>query len=175
MSKFKHQNPLPQKLFGFTYLGLLLVLVGITYITTLSVQAGLTMHRTEAERQLWSVGTAYEKAIIDYTRQQAPPGATVGAPSRPRLHQLEHLLKDPRTPGLQRHLRKLYADPMTGSMEWGIIRDANGAILGVYSTDKRAPIKKTGFDPQHADFESAKSYSQWIFGLPQARQMIVNN
>jgi hypothetical protein len=161
---------------GYTYLGLLLVLTGVMYIVALSVQNGAAIQKTEAERQLWLVGTAYEKAILQYAKQ---PMATRAAQSDSFTAtgplRLEQLLKDPRTPGLQRHLRNLYADPMTGQMAWGIIRDASGSILGIYSMDKSQPIKRTGFDPQHADFENAKSYEDWIFGLPQARQIKPKN
>jgi len=35
---------------------------------------------------------------------------------------LEELLEDPRFPNTVRHLRKPFADPMTGQAEWGLAK-----------------------------------------------------
>ncbi|MCY1541438.1 hypothetical protein D9M68_771320 [compost metagenome] len=86
---------------------------------------------------------------------------------------LEDLLKDPRTPGLLRHLRKLYADPITGQAQWGLVRDAAGRIVGIHSLSERPPLKTHGFDAAHARFEQAQHYSDWVFGLPAAHAAVM--
>ncbi len=79
---------------------------------------------------------------------------------------LEDLLKDPRLPGLRRHLRQLYADPLTGKEQWGLVKDSKGSILGVHSLAEGKPVQRTGFEPQLGSFEDAENYRQWVFGLP---------
>jgi hypothetical protein len=76
------------------------------------------------------------------------------------------LLKDARVPGLRRHLRQVYADPLTGKKEWGLVTDNQGFIVGVHSLSEAQPIQQVGFEPQLAQLEEAKSYRQWVFGLP---------
>lgn len=151
---------------GFTYLSTLLVLTGVMHLSALSVQKGVALHQSEKEQQLLLVGYEYEKAIIEYTKTA---NSNTSATTTQGPLQLQDLLKDPRYPGIKRYLRKLYSDPMAGTPEWGLVKATNGNIIGVYSTDNRQPTKKTGFDAVHNSFDNAKSYSQWVFGLPQAR------
>jgi hypothetical protein len=138
------------------------------HLSALSVQKGVALHQSEKEQQLLLVGYAYEKAIIEYTKT-ANSNSNTSANTTQGPSNLQDLIKDPRYPGIKRYLRKLYADPMAGTPEWGLVKAANGNIIGVYSTDNRQPTKKTGFDAVHNSFDNAKSYSQWVFGLPQAR------
>lgn len=153
---------------GYAYLGMLLVLTAVMHLSALSVQKGVALHQSEKEQQLLLVGYEYEKAIIEYTKTaNSNTSATTTTTQGPL--QLQDLLKDPRYPGIKRYLRKLYSDPMAGTPEWGLVKAANGNIIGVYSTDIRQPTKRSGFDSIHNSFDNAKSYSQWVFGLPQAR------
>ena len=46
---------------------------------------------------------------------------------------LEALLKDPRYPATQRYLRRIYADPVGGGTEWGLVKGPGGEIYGVHS------------------------------------------
>jgi hypothetical protein len=73
-------------------------------------------------------------------------------------------------PGVRRHLRQIYADPLTGKEEWGLVLDSEGFIVGVHSLAEARPIKRTGWGPQRAAFEEAQSYKEWVFGLPNAGQ-----
>ncbi|HEY4374422.1 MAG TPA: hypothetical protein VGN52_21050 [Burkholderiales bacterium] len=68
-----------------------------------------------------------------------------------------------RLPGIRRHLRRLYADPLTGKPGWGTIPAPGGGIMGVYSLAKGTPIKIALFDPELADFEGKTSYADWQF------------
>jgi hypothetical protein len=74
------------------------------------------------------------------------------------------LIRDPRLPGIKRHLRKIFVDPMTGTMEWGLVKTPDGAgIAGVYSRSEDAPLKTANFQPDDREFEGAARYSEWKF------------
>lgn len=149
---------------GYAYLFLLLTVATISTFAGYSLEVGSTLKRKQAEEELLRIGQEMERALISYaSRSPARGGLSRGGPS-----ELNDLLKDPRNPGIHRHLRKAYNDPLTGNASWGILRDASGAILGVYSLAPGKPIKESGFPTRWAAFEVATSYSEWIFGLPDA-------
>ena len=75
---------------------------------------------------------------------------------------LEHLLRDPRFPGMVRHLRKLYDDPMTGE-EWQLVTDPAERIIGVRSSSDLEPFQKEGFPKALAKLTGKDSYSEWEF------------
>lgn len=179
------QRPCMQ-LRGFAYVLLLVSVAVLAVSATATLRLGAQMGRRDAEQALLFVGSEFERALRSYaglpvtavvnanqanTNQsialqasvsQVPPFAT-----GPRT--LEELLQDPRTPGVRRHLRKIYADPLTGLPNWGLVKDPAGYIIGVYSLADGQPIQQTGFGPQRPGFESAPSYSAWVFGLPAAQ------
>ncbi|MGZ3241901.1 MAG: type II secretion system protein [Burkholderiaceae bacterium] len=153
--------------FGFTYLGLmiLIAIIGITSATTL--QLGAILQRRAAEEELLFVGKEFSNALVSYAK--ATP---VGQPSTPQS--LHDLLQDPRYPNIRRHLRKLYADPITGKEEWGTIASLEGpGIMGVYSLSDAKPIKVANFDAQFLDFEGKSHYSEWKFLATSASVPIV--
>jgi type II secretory pathway pseudopilin PulG len=115
-----------------------------------------TAAQREKEAELLFVGEQYRRAIESY-RRRGPETAKPYPPS------LEELVQDRRFPMPVRHLRRLYPDPMTGGTEWGLVRDADGGIVGVYSLSEGAPLKKAGFPPDQAGFEEAASYRDWVF------------
>ena len=150
---------------GFAYVLLLAALAVIAVAATASVSLGATLARRQAERELLAIGMEFRRALHSYAG--LPPG--VGAPAGARgPRSLDDLLRDPRAPGVRRHLRKLYADPLTGKAEWGLVTDAQGFIVGVHSLATGRPIQRTGFDPVLASFEEADDYRQWVFGLQPA-------
>lgn len=150
--------------FGFAYVALLLAIALIGLVASTSLSLGSVMARGDAEQQLLFVGLEYQQALRSYAGIPVA-AASVPVPGRgPRI--LEELLKDPRVPGSRRHLRQLYADPLTGHSDWGIVRDSQGYIVGVYSMAEGRPIQRTGFEAPLAHFEDAENYSQWVFGLP---------
>jgi type II secretory pathway pseudopilin PulG len=156
---------------GFAYM-LLLVLIAILGIASSSaVMLGAQLGRRDAERQLLAIGGEFQRALRSYAG--VPVAAPATAPPVPLTGRgpksLEHLLKDPRVPGLRRHLRQVYADPLTGKAEWGLVTDSQGSILGIYSLAAGTPIQQAGFDPTLGGFEQAASYGDWVFGLPGAR------
>jgi type II secretory pathway pseudopilin PulG len=147
---------------GYAYLLLLLAiaLIGLAASTTISL--GATMARRDAERQLLAIGVEFQQALRSYWG--VPLAAAMPVAARgPRS--LDDLLKDARVPGLRRHLRQVYADPLTGKKEWGLVTDNQGFIVGVHTLSEAQPIQQVGFEPQLAHLEEAKSYRQWVFGL----------
>lgn len=108
----------------------------------------------EREKELLFVGNAYRKAIGSY--YESSPGNKV----YPKT--LEELVLDKRFPFKKRHIRKLYADPMTKRLDWGLVK-LQGAIIGVYSTAKASPIKQAQFAMPDESFAEAKTYADWKF------------
>jgi type II secretory pathway pseudopilin PulG len=141
---------------GFTYV-LLLIAVGITG-AALAAAGELYSHvaQREKERELLFVGNQYRQAIAAYYAKT--PGGAGRYPKK-----LEDLLEDKRYPMAQRHLRKLYRDPMTGSTDWGLIDAPGGGVMGVFTKSEEQPIKSAGFTLRDRDFGSAKQYSEWLF------------
>jgi hypothetical protein len=117
------------------------------------------MERRATEQALLAAGEQFRVALLSW-RAGGGTGPT----------ELAELLRDPRVPGLRRHLRRLPHDPMTGRSEWGLLRDNGGRIVAVYSLAEGRPIKRDGFDGvRQAGFEEAESYAQWVFGAVPVR------
>jgi type II secretory pathway pseudopilin PulG len=107
----------------------------------------------EKEAELLFRGNQYRLAIESYYRKD-----------RTYPKSLAELLADNRYPTPVRHLRRLYADPMTGSAQWGLVRmPEGGGIMGVHSTSEEAPIKTGSFELANKHFAEAKSYKEWQF------------
>jgi type II secretory pathway pseudopilin PulG len=141
---------------GFTYIGLL---IAVLIIGGTLAQAGTIWHvaqQREKERELIFVGNQIRQAIGRYYN-------TGAGTARQYPQSLDDLLRDPRHPGIVRHLRKLYYDPITGTIEWGLVKNAEGRITGIYSTSEQLPIKQSNFSPIDVDFEGKEKYSQWAF------------
>jgi type II secretory pathway pseudopilin PulG len=140
---------------GFTYLAVLLAL-GFTG-AALAASAELWSHaaQREKERELLFRGNQYRQAIASYYERS--PG------TKRYPENLEALLEDKRTPYVQRHLRRPYPDPITGSRTWGMVAAPQGGIMGVYSMSEDKPIKSGGFTARDAAFEAAAQYNQWQF------------
>lgn len=148
---------------GFTYIGVL-VLVALMGIVLATVgQVWHTLQQWEKEQELLFIGHEFRLALIRYA--QHSPGQAERSPLN-----LEDLLKDPRAPGVQRYLRKIYADPMTGKAEWGLVSGPNGEIYGVHSLSDDEPLKKGNFGLADRQFEGKMKYSEWVFmGVPARR------
>jgi type II secretory pathway pseudopilin PulG len=141
---------------GFTYLWILFAVAILGASLGAAAESWTTAQRREKERQLLFVGNQYQQAIGRYF--EATPG-----PAKRFPPSLEALLKDPRFPGTQRYLRKLYPDPVTGSDEWGLVEAPGGGILGVYSLSEARPLKVAHFSGDAKDFEGREKYSEWVF------------
>jgi type II secretory pathway pseudopilin PulG len=149
---------------GFTYLTVLFVVAFMGLGLAIAGQVWQTAIMREREAQLLYAGNQYRRAIERYYLS--------GLNQYPRT--LEDLLKDPRKPGTQRYLRKLYPDPLTGKSEWGVMKAPDGGIMGVYSQSEDKPIKTAGFALVNRDFEGAAKYADWKFAYnPAAAQVPV--
>jgi type II secretory pathway pseudopilin PulG len=143
---------------GFTYLGLLLVvlLIGLTLATVGEVWS--TQARRERETQLLFVGDQYRRAIARYY-----------ADGRRYPQALADLLLDGRFPQVHRQLRRLYVDPMTGRDDWQLIPSGDGGIMGVASSSQQKPIKVANFPAADAAFVDQDCYCAWQFIYRPAR------
>jgi len=147
---------------GFTYLGLLILLAIMGIVSAAALQIGGVIHRRVAEETLLNVGSEFSRALDSY-RRVTPSGE----PDEPA--ELQELLKDSRFPGVVRHLRKLYDDPITGRQEWGVLRsEESKRIIGVFSLSGAKPIKIANFDLRFRELSGKSSYQEWVFTGAQA-------
>lgn len=116
--------------------------------------------RRDKEAELLFAGQQYREAIRRYYLGP-PPGRY--PPS------LDDLLRDPRQPGIVRHLRRPWRDPLTGRAEWGLVIAPEGGIMGVHSLAPGVPLKQAGFpaslawpEGREAD-EARQGYAGWRF------------
>jgi type II secretory pathway pseudopilin PulG len=141
-----------KRLQGFTYIGLLIFLAvmgaGMAAFGELASHAA----QREKEAELLFRGEAYRAAIESYyKKEQRYPQS------------LEQLLEDKRYPTPVRHLRRLYADPLTGEADWAVVEAPGGGIMGVHSRSEEAPVKTGNFSLKNQVFAEAKAYAEWNF------------
>ena len=141
---------------GFTYIGALVLVALMGLALAASGQIWHTQQKREKEQELLFIGQQFRVALNSYARHT--PGKGRRAPLR-----LEELLQDPRHPQIQRHLRIINVDPMTGSSEWGLITGPDGEIHGVHSLSSDEPLKKSDFGLANRHFEGKMKYSDWVF------------
>lgn len=149
-------RPLPAASHGFTYIGLLIfiALMGIALAGTGTIWH--TQVRREKERELLFVGDQFRRAIGRYYERS--PGADRRFPPS-----LDDLLHDPRFAATERHLRRVYRDPVSARVEWGLVTNPQGGIFGVYSLSEDAPLKRAGFPVRYEDFKGKEHYREWRF------------
>jgi type II secretory pathway pseudopilin PulG len=142
---------------GFTYLGLVILVTVIGMVGAATLKIDALLRRAAAEEELLDIGAAFSAALESYAAA-TPRGQAPQPPS------LQELLKDPRTPALRRHLRKIFVDPVTGGTEWGIVYlgDRVG-VLGVHSLSQAQPLKIGNFDPRFVGFDNKQHLSEWKF------------
>lgn len=138
---------------GSAYLFLLLLLSSLTMAASQGVRLGEASRRFEGERALIQIGMTYQRALKSYARH--------GGGHPPNLNDL---LRDPRTPGIVRHLRRLQPDPLCGC-PWGVLRNEGGGIVAVFSQARGTPLRQSGWEPELAHFDDARSYADWEFGF----------
>jgi type II secretory pathway pseudopilin PulG len=150
-------GPRPRRSGGFTYLSLIILVAIIGLVSASALKLGSVVQRSRAERELLVIGAAFSDALQSYA-DATPPGMPPQPPS------LKSLLRDPRFPGVRRHLRKLFVDPMTGKAEWGVVYlgDKVG-VLAVYSLSDAKPVKIGNFPLRFQGFEGKQKISEWRF------------
>ena len=143
---------------GFTYLGLIIFVTIIGLVGAATLKIGALLQRAAAEEELLDIGAAFSAALDSYAAA-TPQGASPYPPS------LKELLKDPRVPGVRRHLRKIFVDPLTGKAEWGLvyIGDGTTGVVAVHSLSTAKPLKVANFDSRFAGLDNADTISAWRF------------
>jgi type II secretory pathway pseudopilin PulG len=145
---------------GFTYLTVLFVVAIMSGGLALAGEVWHTANAREKEAELLFIGNEYRKAIERYY---------LSGPQRQYPKNLSDLIRDPRQPGIVRHLRRLYPDPITGKDEWGLVKSADGGFAGIHSLSEDAPLKTAGFAVRDASFEGKTKYSEWQFAFAPAQ------
>jgi type II secretory pathway pseudopilin PulG len=145
----------PRRDEGFTYFSVLILVAimgaGLAAIGTVWHQVA----QREREQDLLFIGGEFRRAIGSYFE------GSPGSPQYPR--NLEDLVEDKRLPVPRRHIRKLYFDPMTGSRNWGLVKEPGGGILGVYSKYAGKPLKSARFRDEDKAFATGLTYADWKF------------
>ncbi len=132
---------------GFTYLTALLLVAAVG--ASLAAVGGLWSQASQREKEaelLW-IGEQFRQAIGLY--YQRSPGSAKRYPEK-----LEDLLEDRRFLTVQRYLRRIYADPMTGKPQWDLISAPGDGIMGVRSLSGGRPVRERG---------GARRYADWTF------------
>lgn len=138
---------------GFSYLWVLLLVALMGVGLTVAAEVHSVASQRDKERELLAIGRQFSTAIGRYYESGS---------NREYPLSLDDLLRDERVPGVRRHLRKIFVDPMTGKAEWGIVR-FDGRIIGVHSLSKKKPIKQDGFEAAQADLQKKAAYTEWVF------------
>lgn len=141
---------------GFTLLGLLFLIAGMGVGMAALGTLWHTAAQREKEKDLLFAGDQYRRAIESFWK--ASPAGQERLPKN-----FDELLEDPRFPNTVRHLRRLYRDPMTGSAEWGLVKEKDGGIAGVHSLSEGVPFKAANFPQAYRDFAGLPNYRAWIF------------
>ena len=140
---------------GFTLLAILCAML----MLALASNGVMTYVSQETQRQreneLLRVGNLYIQAIRTYY-ENSPSAVKQWPPS------LEALTLDPRFLTTKRHMRQVYADPVTHSADWGIIKAPDGGIAGVYSMSKERPLQ-SGAVAVGQQWVNADQYADWRF------------
>ena len=153
---------------GFTYIGLIVLLAILGLVGAAGMKTGSLMQRAAAEEELLEIGAAFSEALRSYAA--ATPK---GQPRQPP--NLEALLKDPRFPGVRRHLRRIFVDPVTGKAEWGVMTNGdNVGVTGVYSLSAARPLKVGNFDARFLNFDNKERISDWKFTAAGHGIIVVN-
>ncbi|MES2128095.1 MAG: type II secretion system protein [Pseudomonadota bacterium] len=143
---------------GFAYLWTLMLVAFMGVGLVIASEVYTTSVRRDKERELLFIGHEFRTAIEHYYK------AGAGGPAvYPQT--LEQLVRDPRFPNPRRHLRRIYADPITGKKEWGTVL-VQGRIVGVYSLSQQAPVKQDNFEPSDTSFRLKPRYADWTFVYP---------
>lgn len=159
MSRFDLVPSSPKRQAGFSYLWVLLLVAFLGMGLTLAVEIETTAAQRDREKELLAIGRQFRTALARYYDIQMPGGKHLYPAT------LEALLQDNRIPGVRRHLRKIFVDPMTGKAEWGLVQ-VGGRIVGVHSLSDKMPIKQDGFEVEDSNFKGKEKYSDWKFTYP---------
>jgi len=149
---------------GLVMLTLLIALMLLSVALMGALDVWSLQRKRENEQQLLFVGNQYRLAILRYYRAGRALPASV-----------DELLNDTRVPEPLHHLRRAYADPITGQNDWVYMYQA-GRMAGLHSNSTDAPIKRSNFPRQFEDFEGQQTYAGWqFFYLPPMQRTYSNS
>jgi type II secretory pathway pseudopilin PulG len=143
---------------GFAYIALLAVIAILALGLGVASENLAQQAQREREAELLFVGDQFRNAIASYYHNS--PQGIMQLPLT-----LDELLNDKRFPKPVRHLRRIYADPMSGVTKWGLVRNEQGRISGVFSLSTEAPIRTNPELEVVRDVEGKviRTYSGWKF------------
>jgi len=141
---------------GFTYLVAMFAVAVVGLLLAVTGEVWSQSRQREKEKELIFVGGQFRDAIALY--YQRTPGAVKRYPET-----LQDLLEDRRYLSVQRYLRKIYADPVTGKREWGTVAAPGGGIMGVHSLSDQRPTKSSNFRTVDLILTGAQRYTEWKF------------
>lgn len=156
LPRMRHTAAQSMRWRGFTYLVMLFAVAIAGALLAVGSIVWSQQAQREREHELILIGHEFRHAIARY--YELSPGAIKRYPQK-----LEELLRDDRFVSNQRHLRKIYSDPITGKTEWGLVPAPTGGIMGVYSLSEAKPVKTGGFEESDSVFESKSRYLDWKF------------
>jgi type II secretory pathway pseudopilin PulG len=136
-------------------MGLMFLIVVIGIGLAAAGMVWQTEVQREKEKELLFIGEQFRQAIGSYY-ENTPAGIKQYPPS------LEDLLHDSRFPEMQRHLRRIYPDPVTGNADWGLLKEQQ-RIVGVYSKSETGPLMKVFTGEGRQGFSDAVTYAGWAF------------
>jgi len=119
---------------GFAYMSLLVVITASLIALSVALPDKYQQAKREREAQLMFVGQQYVRAIKGF--YENPLVSIKRYPDS-----LDELLIDERTAKPLHHLRQLYPDPMTESQQWGLVKNSEEQIMGVYSLSQNRPLR----------------------------------
>ncbi|MYM90390.1 type II secretion system protein [Rugamonas sp. FT82W] len=141
---------------GFTYLALLFFVAIAGAISAAVGVVWSTESERNKEQQLLYVGKQYRLAIQSYYEQT--PGTVKRYPPN-----FNELLTDSRQAGTVHHLRRLLRDPMSNTLDWGMLRAPDGGIRGVCSLSTKTAIKNAKSLSRLAENFQGPTYADWCF------------
>ncbi len=148
-----------QRQSGFTIVAVLAALF-ISALAANKVMVSVSQQdMRERETHLMQVGTLFRQAIKDY--YEMSPGAEKQWPKT-----LNDLTYDTRFVDVRRHIREVYADPITRSEDWGLITVENGGrtgITGVYSKSTEQPLNTAAASFSGFEMPNVTQYSERKF------------
>jgi type II secretory pathway pseudopilin PulG len=155
-----------QRQTGMIYVALLLAVALMGGLSAVGLKVAQTLQQRSAEAELLAIGLEFRNALQSYA--EATPN---GLPNTPAA--LAELLRDPRSPGVIRHLRRLYHDPFTGKAEWGIVCGPDQRIFGIHSLSNTPTFKRENFPVELAALSGSLRHVDWVFAiaaLPESQQ-----
>ncbi len=146
----------PRAEHGFTLVAVLLAMFLLALATQQVMSVVSQQAQREREAELLRIGAEIVRAIGIY--HERSPGSIKNWPPS-----LEALTDDRRFVSLQRPLRRVYADPITRSYDWGLVTAPGGGIAGVYSKSEITPIRVAGTELTELGLGQVQRYSDWKF------------